>query len=237
MDRVDGIEQVCECRRGAWHGAGADALCRVARAMPSPTSGVPPLDESLVDPDPFVQFGHWYDEASRVVPAPEAMALATADAVGRPSARMVLLKEWGPDGFVFYSNYDSRKGRELAVNPRAALLFHWAPPARQVRVEGEVTKVPPARSDAYFATRAPGSRVSAHASRQSRPVADRHALEARADAVRLEFGDDVPRPSWWGGYRVEPDTFEFWQHRADRLHDRLAYGRHGDGWRVVRLQP
>jgi pyridoxamine 5'-phosphate oxidase len=205
--------------------------------MPAPSSGVPPLDGRVIDPDPFVQFGRWYEEASRVVLAPEAMALATADAAGRPSVRMVLLKAWGPDGFVFYSNYESRKGRELAVNPRAALLFHWDPPARQVRVEGAVTKVPLAESDAYFATRAPGSRVSARASRQSRPIADRQTLEAQATAVRLEFGDDVPRPSWWGGYRVEPDGFEFWQHRADRLHDRLAYERQGDGWQVVRLQP
>jgi pyridoxamine 5'-phosphate oxidase len=205
--------------------------------MPAPSSGVPPFDERVIHPDPFVQFGHWYEEASRMASAPEAMALATADAAGRPSARMVLLKAWGPDGFVFYSNYKSRKGRELAVNPRAALLFHWDPPARQVRVEGTVTKVPPAQSDAYFATRVFGSRVSARASRQSQPIADRQTLEAQAAAVRLEFGDDVPRPSWWGGYRVEPDAFEFWQHRADRLHDRLAYERHGDGWQVVRLQP
>ncbi len=205
--------------------------------MPAPSSGVPPFDERVADPDPFVQFGRWYEEASRFVAAPEAMAIATADSAGRPSVRMVLLKGWGPDGFVFYRNYESRKGRELAENPRAALLFHWDPPARQVRVEGLVTKVPPAQSDAYFTTRAPGSRVSARASRQSRPIADRRVLEAQADAVRLEFGDDVPRPPWWGGYRVEPEAFEFWQHRADRLHDRLAYERQGDGWQVVRLQP
>jgi pyridoxamine 5'-phosphate oxidase len=200
-------------------------------------SSVPPLDERTVDLDPFVQFGNWYDEASRFVAAPEAMALATADAAGHPSARMVLLKEWGPGGFVFYTNYGSRKGRELADNPRAALLFHWDPPGRQVRIEGAVTEVPTDQSDAYFATRAPGSRVSARASLQSRRVADRATLEAQAEAVRREFGDDVPRPSWWGGYRVAPDTFEFWQHRADRLHDRVAYEPDGGGWRVVRLQP
>lgn len=206
--------------------------------MSSPSSsGVPPLDEHTVDSDPFVQFASWYGDAARLVAAPEAMALATADAAGRPSVRMVLLKEWGPDGFVFYTNYGSRKGGDLAENPRAALLFHWDPPGRQVRIEGAATEVPPERSDAYFATRAPGSRISARASLQSRPVADRPTLEAQADAVRHEFGDDVPRPSWWGGYRVVPDAFEFWQHRADRLHDRLAYVPDADGWRVVRLQP
>jgi pyridoxamine 5'-phosphate oxidase len=184
-----------------------------------------------------VQFGKWYEEAARLVTAPEATALATADATGRPSVRMVLLKAWGPDGFVFYTNYDSRKGEELAENPRAALLLHWDPPGRQVRIEGPVTKVAPDQSDAYFASRVPGSRISARASRQSRPVADRATLEAQADAVRREFGDEVPRPSSWGGYRVAADAFEFWQHRADRLHDRVAYEPDATGWRVVRLQP
>jgi pyridoxamine 5'-phosphate oxidase len=205
--------------------------------MPEPAAALPALDERAADPDPFVQFGRWYEEASEVVPAPEAMAVATADTSGRPSVRMVLLKGWGPDGFVFYTNYESRKGRQLGDNPWAALLFHWEPQGRQVRVEGSVTKVAPGQSDAYFASRAPGSRLSARASRQSQPIADRPTLEAQIDAVRTEFGDDVPRPSWWGGYRVAPGAFEFWQHRADRLHDRLAYVWEGGHWRVVRLQP
>jgi len=202
-----------------------------------PTSGRPPLDERTVDRDPFVQFGRWYEEAATVVRMPEAMALATADAAGRPSARMVLLKAWGPQGFTFYTNYESRKGGDLAANPRGALLFHWDPLGRQVRLEGPVVQLSPSESDAYFATRPPGSRVSARASRQSRPVDDRAALEAQADAVRREFGDDVPRPEWWGGYRLVPETFEFWEHRADRLHDRVAYRREDGGWRIVRLQP
>jgi pyridoxamine 5'-phosphate oxidase len=205
--------------------------------MPEPHAPGPPLDERTVDPDPFVQFGRWYKEAAGVVPAPEAMALATADADGRPSLRMVLLKAWGPDGFVFYSNYESRKGRELAANPRAALLFHWEPLGRQVRIEGPVDTLPPEKSDAYFATRAPSSRLSARASEQSRPVADRAALEARVESVRLELGEDVPRPPWWGGYRLVPDALEFWQHRADRLHDRVAYRWDGLRWQVSRLQP
>ncbi len=205
--------------------------------MIEPTSGRPPLDERTVDRDPFVQFGRWYEEAATVVRMPEAMALATADAAGRPSARMVLLKAWGPQGFTFYTNYESRKGGDLAANPRGALLFHWDPLGRQVRLEGPVVQLSPSESDAYFATRPPGSRVSARASRQSRPVDDRAALEAQADAVRREFGDDVPRPEWWGVYRLVPETFEFWEHRADRLHDRVAYRREDGGWRIVRLQP
>ena len=205
--------------------------------MAVPDAPVPPLDEREVDPDPIVQFGRWWEDAARVVAAPEAMALSTADGAGRPAARMVLCKAWGAGGFVFYSNYESRKGRELAANPRAALLFHWAPLGRQVRIEGDVTRLPATESDAYFATREPGSRISARASRQSQPIADRAALEEQADVVRRQFGPDMPRPPWWGGYRVAPEAFEFWQHRPDRLHDRLAYERADGGWRVVRLQP
>jgi pyridoxamine 5'-phosphate oxidase len=161
----------------------------------------------------------------------EEVALATATRDGRPSARMVLLKGLDERGFVFYTNYDSRKGRELADNPHAALLFHR--PGRQVRVEGRVERVAPAESDRYWATRPPSSRRSAAASRQSEPVDSREALETAVAAQPTE----PARPDWWGGYRLVPDTFEFWEHRDDRLHDRHLFRRRGDGWEVIRLQP
>jgi pyridoxamine 5'-phosphate oxidase len=161
----------------------------------------------------------------------EEVALATATRDGRPSARMVLLKGLDERGFVFYTNYDSRKGRELAENPYAALLFHR--PGRQVRVEGRVERVAPAESDRYWATRPPSSRRSAAASRQSEPVDSREALETAVAAQPAE----PARPEWWGGYRLVPDTFEFWEHRDDRLHDRHLFRRRGDGWEVIRLQP
>ncbi len=196
------------------------------------------VDERTVDPDPLVQFGRWYARASEVVDAPEAMAVATADAAGRPSARMVLLKSWGDDGFVFYTNYDGRKSRDLAVNPEAALLFYWEPLGRQVRIEGPVTRTTEAESDAYYATRNLGSRIGAHASHQSRPVADRRALDARVAHWTAEFADgDVPRPPWWGGWRLTPRAWEFWQQGVDRLHDRVRYEADGDRWRLERLQP
>jgi len=197
-----------------------------------------PLLEQDVDPDPFVQFGRWYDEAGSAVPHPQAMAVATVGADGRPSVRMVLLKEWGSEGFTFYSNFGSRKGTDLVANPHVALLFYWEPLGRQIRIEGTVERVGEDESDRYFATRPRGAQIGARASDQSAPVGDRRALEERVDRVRSEFeGRDVPRPQGWGGLRVVAGEFEFWQNRADRLHDRLRYRPDGDRWRMERLQP
>ena len=196
------------------------------------------LDERTVDRDPLVQFARWYDAAAVAVEAPEAMAVATADALGRPSVRMVLLKSWGADGFVFYTNYDGRKSQDLEVNPEAALLFYWEPLGRQVRVEGAATRTTAAESDGYYATRDLRSRIGAYASHQSRPVADRSALDAAVDRWTAELGDrDVSRPDWWGGWRITPRAFEFWQQGRHRLHDRVRYEPSGDGWQVQRLQP
>ena len=163
------------------------------------------------------------------------MALATAAPDGAPSARMVLLKGFDERGLVFFTSYGSRKGRELAANPRAALLFHWQPLGRQVRVEGAVSRVPVEESESYFRSRPLGSRLSAIASDQSEPVAARAELEARVAA--LEGDADPPRPASWGGYVLAPAAYEFWQHRDDRLHDRFRYERDGGGWRIDRLQP
>jgi pyridoxamine 5'-phosphate oxidase len=199
---------------------------------------VDPLLESSVEPDPLVQFGRWFEEAARVMASPEAMVVASADAEGRPSARMVLLKAWGESGFVFHTNYDSRKGHELTENPHAALLFYWEPRGRQVRIEGSVERTGDEESDAYFATRPRGGQISAYASHQSRSIADRQRLDAKADALTAEYaGRAVPRPPWWGGLRVSPRSFEFWQNREDRLHDRLRYTPAAGGWDVTRLQP
>ncbi|HEY3185297.1 MAG TPA: pyridoxamine 5'-phosphate oxidase [Gaiellaceae bacterium] len=173
--------------------------------------------------DPLEHFREWIEG--------EEVALATATPDGRPSVRMVLLKGADERGFTFYSNYASRKGRELDENPRGALLFHR--PGRQVRVEGRVERVPGDESDAYWETRPAPSRRSAAASRQSEPVESREALEAAVAAQP----DEPPRPDWWGGYRLVPDTYEFWEHRDDRLHDRHLFERGDDGWTVVRLQP
>jgi pyridoxamine 5'-phosphate oxidase len=196
------------------------------------------LRRADLDPDPLRHFALWYTQAADAVAAPEAVALATATAAGTPSARMVLMKGFDQRGFVFYTNYFSRKGQEIAQNPRAAMLFHWPPLGRQVRIEGAVHRIDAAESDAYFATRAPGSRLSAAASPQSRPVETRAVLE---DAVARLAGrhpdGKVRRPDEWGGLRLVPSAYEFWQHGDDRLHDRFHYRRDGEAWVVERLGP
>ncbi len=196
------------------------------------------LDEAQVDPDPLRQFGVWMVEAIHAqVPEPTAMSLATVAAGGRPAGRIVLLKGVDPRGFVFYTNYQSRKGQELAANPVAALTFLWTELERQVRIEGTVEKVSEADSDEYFATRPLGSRIGAWASPQSRSIEGRDWLEARWAELTREHGESPPRPPHWGGYRVRPDYLEFWQGRRSRLHDRVAYARSGEAWKVARLAP
>ena len=196
------------------------------------------LREDRVPASPFPLFREWYDQATQVVrPEPGAMTLATATADGAPSARVVLLRGIDERGFVFFTNYDSRKGAELAENPRAALVFYWAPQERQVRVEGRVERVAAAESDAYFRARPFGHRLGALASPQSQVVASREVLEERLQAFMQQHPDDVPRPEWWGGYRVVPAAVEFWQGRLNRLHDRLRYRRNGEAWVIERLAP
>jgi pyridoxamine 5'-phosphate oxidase len=196
-----------------------------------------PFNETDLAADPFAQFAAWFEEAGTVVDAPEIMTVATSTADGRPSARMLLLKEHGPDGFVFFSGYESRKGGELAENPLAALVFYWRPLGRQIRVEGEVERLDPAESETYFRTRPLQSRYSAWASRQSSVIPDRESLERRFDKAVERYGEEVPLPGHWGGYRLRPHTIEFWQHRDNRLHDRLRYRLDGDEWKVERLSP
>jgi pyridoxamine 5'-phosphate oxidase len=198
------------------------------------------LSEEDLDPDPLRQFAAWFDDARDAgVAAPEAVAVASASAAGVPSLRMVLLKQFDERGFVFYTNYESRKGHDLAANPVAALLFHWDVLGRQVRIEGPVQRTSPEETAAYVRKRGRGSRLSALASLQSRVVASREALEGRVAEVAAEFeGRELPLPEAWGGFRVSPASYEFWQGRADRLHDRLRYARGDHGsWRVERLAP
>jgi len=196
------------------------------------------LDESHVDRDPMKQFGVWMVEAIHAqVPEPTAMTLATADASGRPSARIVLLKGMDGGGFVFYTNYNSRKGRELAANPQAALTFMWKELERQVRIEGRVEKVTADESRAYYATRPLGSRIGAWASPQSETIENRAWLEQRWEALSKEYGENPELPAHWGGYRVIPDYLEFWQGRRSRLHDRIVYARAAGAWNIKRLAP
>lgn len=197
------------------------------------------MDVADLDPDPVRQFAAWLGDARAAgIEHAEATALATADAAGRPSARMVLLKGADERGFSFFTNRESRKAAELAANPRAALVFHWQPLRRQVRVEGRVELIGDEESLAYFRTRPLGSRLAAWASPQSRPLADRAELERRYEEAAARFGDgDPPLPPFWGGYRVVPDALEFWQGRESRLHDRVRYERRGDGWTRRRLAP
>ncbi len=199
-----------------------------------------PLREEDVDPDPIRQFAVWFAvAASAGAPQPEAAALATAAIDGRPSVRMVLVKQADERGFVFYTNYESRKGRELTANPLAALLFHWTVLGRQVRIEGPAHRTPREQSAAYGHSRPRGSQLSALASPQSRTVAGRDVLERKvAELTELYADAEVPLPDAWGGFRLVPETFEFWQHRENRLHDRLLYSKEPSaGWRLERLAP
>ncbi len=197
------------------------------------------FSEAVDRADPIELFHEWFESASESgIVHPEAMSLATATPDGAPSVRMVLLKQVDEAGFVFFTNYGSRKARELEANPQAALGFHWAIHERQVRVTGSVSRISEEESFAYFKTRGRGSRLGAWASRQSEPLSDRSVLESRLVDARKRFeGDEVPLPSHWGGYRLRPEVIEFWQGRLDRLHDRIVFSRDRDGWSTQRLYP
>jgi len=196
------------------------------------------LLEADVSADAMEQFARWFTDARQNRPGePNAMTLATADALGRPSARVVLLKDFGPRGFTFFGNYDSRKGHELSTNPQAALVFHWAVLERQVRIEGRIEKVTRAESKAYYDIRPRNARVGAHASEQSRVVESREALDKRFAELDATLPQDVPLPEQWGGWRLVPTSIEFWQGRPSRLHDRLLYTRVENNWKIERLCP
>ena len=195
------------------------------------------LLEAQAANDPLTQFELWFEEARDTVAVPEAMALATATRDGAPSVRMVLLKGADDRGFAFFSNYESRKGGELEANPRAGLLFHWAELGRQVRVEGAVERLPDEESDRYFDTRPLGARLAAWVSRQSEPIASRDELIEGVETMRQHLGSELVRPIHWGGYLLVPECYEFWQHREDRLHDRLQYRRDDGRWVRERLAP
>ena len=198
------------------------------------------LAETDVRPDPVAQFAFWFEEAvASQILEPNAMTLATATPDGRPSARTVLLKDYGNHGFTFFTNYDSQKGADLAANPRAALLFTWLDLQRQIRIEGRVEKIATEDSLAYFQSRPRSSQIGAWASPQSHPIAGREVLEKKEAELELKFAglEKLPMPPYWGGYRVLPEVFEFWQGRMSRLHDRICYTREGDGWKIERLAP
>jgi pyridoxamine 5'-phosphate oxidase len=198
------------------------------------------LKETDLDPNPFKQFQKWFDDALRAVPIhPNAMTLATATKDGRPSARMMLLKDFDEDGFVFYTNCESHKGEDLTQNPRAAVVFWWAKLERQIRIEGNIEKVPEDEADSYFKTRPTGSQLGAWASDQSRVITSREVLDQRMQELEVRYKDrDIPRPPYWLGYRLIPVSIEFWQGRPNRLHDRLRYRLVEDGaWIIERLAP
>ena len=200
---------------------------------------LPPLDESDLPSDPIVQFETWFNLArSSGLKEPTAMTLATVSADGQPSARMVLLKDVSPHGFTFYTNYESHKARELDRHPKAALVFWWPELERQIRITGTVVRVSREESEAYFGTRPEGSQLGAWASHQSAPIPNRQILEDRLNQLSAQYrGTPIPLPPFWGGYRVRPDTIEFWQGRPNRLHDRIRYSRVADGWHIERLSP